>query len=123
MYAFDSHQIVKHPLWGGEGLFALRELFSDHLCKCVNMVFGICVAGVWEIQAGESNQMVHMNILISCVLAAFLLGAFIAGMVVYCYRDAFLRTPRKIQKDAESAQSCTDSTGSFASSTVCLTVL
>uniref|UniRef100_A0A671QG14 Semaphorin-6D-like n=1 Tax=Sinocyclocheilus anshuiensis TaxID=1608454 RepID=A0A671QG14_9TELE len=70
--------------------------------------------GVWEIQAGESNQMVHMNILISCVLAAFLLGAFIAGMVVYCYRDAFLRTPRKIQKDAESAQSCTDSTGSFA---------
>lgn len=74
----------------------------------------ICVTGVWEIQAGESNQMVHMNILISCVLAAFLLGAFIAGMVVYCYRDAFLRTPRKIQKDAESAQSCTDSTGSFA---------
>uniref|UniRef100_A0A8C0YSY2 Semaphorin 6D n=1 Tax=Cyprinus carpio carpio TaxID=630221 RepID=A0A8C0YSY2_CYPCA len=70
--------------------------------------------GVWEIQAGESNQMVHMNILISCVLAAFLLGAFIAGMVVYCYRDAFLRTPRKIQKDAESTQSCTDSTGSFA---------
>ncbi|XP_059420695.1 semaphorin-6D-like isoform X5 [Carassius carassius] len=70
--------------------------------------------GVWEIQAGESNQMVHMNILVSCVLAAFLLGAFIAGMVVYCYRDAFLRTPRKIQKDAESAQSCTDSTGSFA---------
>uniref|UniRef100_A0A8C1Z1C4 Sema domain, transmembrane domain (TM), and cytoplasmic domain, (semaphorin) 6D, like n=1 Tax=Cyprinus carpio TaxID=7962 RepID=A0A8C1Z1C4_CYPCA len=69
---------------------------------------------VWEIQAGESNQMVHMNILISCVLAAFLLGAFIAGMVVYCYRDAFLRNPRKIQKDAESAQSCTDSTGSFA---------
>ncbi|XP_026087123.1 semaphorin-6D-like isoform X4 [Carassius auratus] len=70
--------------------------------------------GVWEIQAGESNQMVHMNILVSCVLAAFLLGAFIAGMVVYCYRDAFLRTPRKIKKDAESAQSCTDSTGSFA---------
>uniref|UniRef100_A0A8C0YPR0 Semaphorin 6D n=1 Tax=Cyprinus carpio carpio TaxID=630221 RepID=A0A8C0YPR0_CYPCA len=72
------------------------------------------IPGVWEIQAGESNQMVHMNILISCVLAAFLLGAFIAGMVVYCYRDAFLRTPRKIQKDAESTQSCTDSTGSFA---------
>uniref|UniRef100_A0A8C1PNK4 Sema domain, transmembrane domain (TM), and cytoplasmic domain, (semaphorin) 6D, like n=1 Tax=Cyprinus carpio TaxID=7962 RepID=A0A8C1PNK4_CYPCA len=72
------------------------------------------IPGVWEIQAGESNQMVHMNILISCVLAAFLLGAFIAGMVVYCYRDAFLRNPRKIQKDAESAQSCTDSTGSFA---------
>ncbi|XP_052387833.1 semaphorin-6D-like isoform X5 [Carassius gibelio] len=70
--------------------------------------------GVWEIQAGESNQMVHMNILVSCVLAAFLLGAFIAGMVVYCYRDAFLRTPRKIKKDAESAQSCTDSTDSFA---------
>uniref|UniRef100_A0A8C2HMH5 Semaphorin-6D-like n=1 Tax=Cyprinus carpio TaxID=7962 RepID=A0A8C2HMH5_CYPCA len=76
--------------------------------------YGDPTSGVWEIQAGESNQMVHMNILISCVLAAFLLGAFIAGMVVYCYRDAFLRNPRKIQKDAESAQSCTDSTGSFA---------
>ncbi|XP_062405361.1 sema domain, transmembrane domain (TM), and cytoplasmic domain, (semaphorin) 6D, like [Sardina pilchardus] len=70
--------------------------------------------GVWEVQSGESNQMVHMNILITCVFAAFLLGAFIAGMVVYCYRDAFLRKPRKVQKDAESAQSCTDSTGSFA---------
>ncbi|XP_051580431.1 semaphorin-6D-like isoform X5 [Myxocyprinus asiaticus] len=70
--------------------------------------------GVWEIQAGESNQMVHMNVLITCVFAAFLLGAFIAGMVVYCYKDAFQRPPRKIQKDAESAQSCTDSTGSFA---------
>ncbi|XP_065121112.1 semaphorin-6D isoform X3 [Paramisgurnus dabryanus] len=70
--------------------------------------------GVWEIQAGESNQMVHMNILITCVFGAFLLGASIAGMVVYCYRDAFLRAPRKMQKDAESAQSCTDSTGSFA---------
>uniref|UniRef100_A0AAY4E9S1 Sema domain-containing protein n=1 Tax=Denticeps clupeoides TaxID=299321 RepID=A0AAY4E9S1_9TELE len=70
--------------------------------------------GVWEIQSGDSNQMVHMNILITCVFAAFLLGAFIAGMVVYCYRDAFLRKPRKIHKDAESAQSCTDSMGSFA---------
>nr|XP_055029410.1 sema domain, transmembrane domain (TM), and cytoplasmic domain, (semaphorin) 6D, like isoform X2 [Misgurnus anguillicaudatus] len=70
--------------------------------------------GVWEVQAGESNQMVHMNILITCVFGAFLLGASIAGMVVYCYRDAFLRAPRKMQKDAESAQSCTDSTGSFA---------
>ncbi|XP_051952913.1 semaphorin-6D-like isoform X4 [Xyrauchen texanus] len=70
--------------------------------------------GVWEIQAGESNQMVHMNILITCVFAAFLLGAFIAGMVVYCYKDAFQRPPHKIQKDAEAAQSCTDSTGSFS---------
>ncbi len=87
------------------------------MISCVGVLIwnlAICVAGVWEIQAGESNQMVHINILISCVLAAFLLGAFIAGMVVYCYRDAFLRTPRKVQKDAESAQSCTDSTGSFA---------
>lgn len=25
---------------GGKGLFALRELFSDQLCKCVNMIFG-----------------------------------------------------------------------------------
>ncbi|XP_030648913.1 semaphorin-6D [Chanos chanos] len=70
--------------------------------------------GMWEIHSGDSNQMVHMNILITCVFAAFLLGACIAGMVVYCYRDAFLHKPRNIHKDAESAQSCTDSTGSFA---------
>ncbi|XP_005173706.2 semaphorin-6D isoform X3 [Danio rerio] len=93
------------------------QLFEPHgdpaTSHSVEHIPGV-LEGVWEIQAGESNQMVHMNILISCVLAAFLLGAFIAGMVVYCYRDAFLRTPRKIQKDAESAQSCTDSTGSFA---------
>ncbi|KAG9337029.1 hypothetical protein JZ751_029888 [Albula glossodonta] len=70
--------------------------------------------GQWEVQSGESNQMVHMNVLITCVLAAFLLGAMIAGMVVYCYRDAFLRKPRRIHKDGELAQSCTDSAGSFA---------
>ncbi|KAJ8272412.1 hypothetical protein COCON_G00112710 [Conger conger] len=70
--------------------------------------------GVWEVQSGESSQMVHMNVLVTCVFAAFLLGALIAGMVVYCYRDAFLRKPRKIHKDAESAQSCADSGGSFA---------
>ncbi|XP_041074469.1 semaphorin-6D-like isoform X3 [Polyodon spathula] len=69
--------------------------------------------GVWEVQSGDSNQMVHMNVLITCVFAAFLLGAFIAGVTVYCYRDAFIRKPRKIHKDAESAQSCTDSSESF----------
>uniref|UniRef100_H9GV29 Sema domain-containing protein n=1 Tax=Anolis carolinensis TaxID=28377 RepID=H9GV29_ANOCA len=68
----------------------------------------------WEVQSGESNQMVHMNVLITCVFAAFLLGAFIAGVAVYCYRDMFVRKSRKIHKDAESAQSCTDSSGSFA---------
>ncbi|XP_077174185.1 semaphorin-6D isoform X4 [Paroedura picta] len=68
----------------------------------------------WEVQSGESNQMVHMNVLITCVFAAFLLGAFIAGVAVYCYRDIFVRKSRKIHKDAESAQSCTDSSGSFA---------
>ncbi|XP_064169760.1 semaphorin-6D-like isoform X2 [Anguilla rostrata] len=70
--------------------------------------------GVWEVQSSESNQMVHMNVLITCVFAAFLLGAMIAGMAVYCYRDAFLQKPRRIHKDGESAQSCTDSAGSFA---------
>ncbi|XP_027035370.1 sema domain, transmembrane domain (TM), and cytoplasmic domain, (semaphorin) 6D, like isoform X8 [Tachysurus fulvidraco] len=75
--------------------------------------------GIWEIQSGESNQLVHMNILIACVLAAFLLGAFIAGAVVYCYRDIFLhKKTRKIHKvsrskDEESTVSRTDSTGSF----------
>ncbi|NIG60184.1 semaphorin-6D isoform X2 [Pontoporia blainvillei] len=68
----------------------------------------------WEVQSGESNQMVHMNVLITCVFAAFVLGAFIAGVAVYCYRDIFVRKNRKIHKDAESAQSCTDSSGSFA---------
>uniref|UniRef100_A0A3Q1F049 Semaphorin 6D n=1 Tax=Acanthochromis polyacanthus TaxID=80966 RepID=A0A3Q1F049_9TELE len=69
--------------------------------------------GVWDIQAGETNQMVHMNILITCVFAAFLMGALLAGLIVFCYRDSFLRKPRHVHKDAESAPSCSDSTGSF----------
>ncbi|XP_060890197.1 sema domain, transmembrane domain (TM), and cytoplasmic domain, (semaphorin) 6D, like isoform X4 [Labrus mixtus] len=69
--------------------------------------------GVWDIQAGETNQMVHMNILITCVFAAFLMGALLAGLIVFCYRDSFLRKPRNVHKDAESAPSCSDSTGSF----------
>ncbi|XP_070325450.1 semaphorin-6D isoform X8 [Odocoileus virginianus] len=75
---------------------------------------GDCHGVRWEVQSGESNQMVHMNVLITCVFAAFVLGAFIAGVAVYCYRDMFVRKNRKIHKDAESAQSCTDSSGSFA---------
>ncbi|XP_073424551.1 semaphorin-6D isoform X4 [Dendrobates tinctorius] len=75
---------------------------------------GDCHGVRWEVQSGESNQMVHMNVLITCVLAAFVLGAFIAGVVVYCYREMFTRKSRKMHKDAESAQSCTDSSGSFA---------
>uniref|UniRef100_A0A8C7IB03 Semaphorin 6D n=1 Tax=Oncorhynchus kisutch TaxID=8019 RepID=A0A8C7IB03_ONCKI len=84
--------------------------------RCKTGIGCDCVCrGVWEIQAGEANQMVHMNILISCVLAAFLLGALVAGLVVFCYRDSFLRhKPRHAHKDAESAPSCSDSTGSFA---------
>ncbi|XP_039651186.1 sema domain, transmembrane domain (TM), and cytoplasmic domain, (semaphorin) 6D, like isoform X2 [Perca fluviatilis] len=69
--------------------------------------------GVWDIQAGETNQMVHMNILITCVFAAFLMGALLAGLIVFCYRDSFLRKPRRVHKDAESAPSGSDSTGSF----------
>nr|XP_019955075.1 PREDICTED: semaphorin-6D isoform X4 [Paralichthys olivaceus] len=69
--------------------------------------------GVWDIQAGETNQMVHMNILITCVFAAFLMGALLAGLIVFCYRDSFLRKPRHVHKDTESAPSCSDSTGSF----------
>ncbi|XP_074090866.1 semaphorin-6D isoform X10 [Macrotis lagotis] len=75
---------------------------------------GDCHGVRWEVQSGDSNQMVHMNVLITCVFAAFVLGAFIAGVAVYCYRDLFVRKSRKIHKDAESAQSCTDSSGSFA---------
>ncbi|XP_075753344.1 semaphorin-6D isoform X7 [Pelodiscus sinensis] len=75
---------------------------------------GDCHGVRWEVQAGDSNQMVHMNVLITCVFAAFVLGAFLAGVAVYCYRDLFVRKSRKIHKDAESAQSCTDSSGSFA---------
>ncbi|XP_031704244.1 semaphorin-6D isoform X2 [Anarrhichthys ocellatus] len=69
--------------------------------------------GVWDIRAGETNQMVHMNILITCVFAAFLMGALLAGLIVFFYRDSFLRKPRRVHKDAESAPSCSDSTGSF----------
>ncbi|XP_029314767.1 semaphorin-6D isoform X3 [Cottoperca gobio] len=75
--------------------------------------FGDPTSGVWDIQAGETNQMVHMNILITCVFAAFLMGALLAGLIVFCYRDSFLRKPRHVHKDAESAPSCSDSNGSF----------
>ncbi|XP_078283587.1 semaphorin-6D isoform X4 [Rhinoraja longicauda] len=76
--------------------------------------FGDLTAGVrWEVQSGDANQMVHMNVLITCVLAAFVLGAFISGLAVFCHRDTYLRKSRKINKDTESAQSCTDSSGSF----------
>ncbi|XP_034437722.1 sema domain, transmembrane domain (TM), and cytoplasmic domain, (semaphorin) 6D, like isoform X3 [Hippoglossus hippoglossus] len=75
--------------------------------------FGDPTSGVWDNQAGETNQMVHMNILITCVFAAFLMGALLAGLIVFCYRDSFLRKPRHVHKDTESAPSCSDSTGSF----------
>ncbi|XP_012732594.2 sema domain, transmembrane domain (TM), and cytoplasmic domain, (semaphorin) 6D, like isoform X4 [Fundulus heteroclitus] len=69
--------------------------------------------GVWDNHTGDSNQMVHMNILITCVFAAFLMGALLAGLIVFCYRDSVLRKPRHVHKDMESAPSCSDSTGSF----------
>ncbi|XP_038139306.1 sema domain, transmembrane domain (TM), and cytoplasmic domain, (semaphorin) 6D, like isoform X2 [Cyprinodon tularosa] len=69
--------------------------------------------GVSDIYTGESNQMVHMNILITCVFAAFLMGALLAGLIVFCYRDSVLHKPRHAHKDTESAPSCSDSTGSF----------
>ncbi|XP_062860784.1 sema domain, transmembrane domain (TM), and cytoplasmic domain, (semaphorin) 6D, like isoform X2 [Trichomycterus rosablanca] len=77
--------------------------------------------GVWDIQSADANQLVHMNILITCVLAAFLLGACIAGAVVYCYRDVFLhKKKRRVHKlprgkDEESPPpSSSDSAGSLA---------
>ncbi|XP_047219627.1 sema domain, transmembrane domain (TM), and cytoplasmic domain, (semaphorin) 6D, like isoform X3 [Girardinichthys multiradiatus] len=69
--------------------------------------------GVWDNHMGDNNQMVHMNILITCVFAAFLMGALLAGLIVFCYRDSVLRKPRHVHKDMESAPSCSDSTGSF----------
>ncbi|XP_017296659.1 sema domain, transmembrane domain (TM), and cytoplasmic domain, (semaphorin) 6D, like isoform X2 [Kryptolebias marmoratus] len=75
--------------------------------------FGDPTSGNWDNHTGDSDQMVHMNILITCVFAAFLMGALLAGLIVFCYRDSFLRKPRHVHKDAESAPSCSDSTGSF----------
>ncbi|XP_072237009.1 semaphorin-6D isoform X2 [Leuresthes tenuis] len=72
--------------------------------------FGDPTSGVWDNHTGDTNQMVHMNILITCVFAAFLMGALLAGLIVFCYRDSFLRKPRHVHKDAESAPSCSDST-------------
>ncbi|XP_069480903.1 semaphorin-6D isoform X1 [Ambystoma mexicanum] len=80
----------------------------------IDPISGVPKGVRWEVQSGDSNHMVHMNVLITCVLAAFVLGSFIAGVAVYCYRGIFIRKPRKMHKDAESAQSCTDSSGSFA---------
>ncbi|XP_024150902.1 sema domain, transmembrane domain (TM), and cytoplasmic domain, (semaphorin) 6D, like isoform X3 [Oryzias melastigma] len=71
---------------------------------------GVAATNQWS----DTNQMVHMNILITCVFAAFLMGALLAGLIVFCYRDSFLRKPRRVHKDAESeAPSCSDSAGSF----------
>ncbi|XP_037103155.1 sema domain, transmembrane domain (TM), and cytoplasmic domain, (semaphorin) 6D, like isoform X4 [Syngnathus acus] len=69
--------------------------------------------GVWDIQASETSQMVHMNILITCVFGAFLMGALLAGLIVFCNRESFMRKQRRVHKDAESAPSCSDSPGSF----------
>uniref|UniRef100_A0A671XSA6 Semaphorin 6D n=1 Tax=Sparus aurata TaxID=8175 RepID=A0A671XSA6_SPAAU len=93
----------------GVGCFTEHvDSFHQGVNQCVNVF-----VGVWDNQAGETNQMVHMNILITCVFAAFLMGALLAGLIVFCYRDSFLRKPRHVHKDAESAPSCSDSTGSF----------
>nr|XP_057945804.1 sema domain, transmembrane domain (TM), and cytoplasmic domain, (semaphorin) 6D, like isoform X3 [Doryrhamphus excisus] len=75
--------------------------------------FGDPTSGVWDIQASETSQMVHMNILITCVFGAFLMGALLAGLIVFCNRESFLRKQRRVHKDAESAPSCSDSVGSF----------
>ncbi|XP_077569080.1 semaphorin-6D isoform X4 [Stigmatopora nigra] len=77
---------------------------TNHLGDC---------QGVWDIQASESSQMVHMNILITCVFAAFLMGALLAGLIVFCNRESFMRKQRRVHKDTESAPSCSDSAGSF----------
>ncbi|XP_057689877.1 semaphorin 6D isoform X4 [Corythoichthys intestinalis] len=77
---------------------------TNHLGDC---------QGVWDIQASETSQMVHMNILITCVFAAFLMGALLAGLIVFCNRESFMRKQRRVHKDAESAPSCSDSAGSF----------
>ncbi|XP_077569079.1 semaphorin-6D isoform X3 [Stigmatopora nigra] len=75
--------------------------------------YGDPTSGVWDIQASESSQMVHMNILITCVFAAFLMGALLAGLIVFCNRESFMRKQRRVHKDTESAPSCSDSAGSF----------
>ncbi|XP_061526854.1 sema domain, transmembrane domain (TM), and cytoplasmic domain, (semaphorin) 6D, like isoform X4 [Phycodurus eques] len=77
---------------------------TGHLGEC---------QGVWDIQASETSQMVHMNILITCVFGAFLMGALLAGLIVFCNRESFMRKQRRVHKDAESAPSCSDSAGSF----------
>uniref|UniRef100_A0AAQ4PKF8 Semaphorin 6D n=1 Tax=Gasterosteus aculeatus aculeatus TaxID=481459 RepID=A0AAQ4PKF8_GASAC len=105
------------PQYGSEpeGSSEKRRLPAGHVMSCyvgVNQCFYVFL-GVWDIQAGETNQMVHMNILITCVFAAFLMGALLAGLIVFCYRDSFLRKPRHVHKDAECAPSCSDSTRSF----------
>ncbi|MEE6503100.1 hypothetical protein FKM82_004738 [Ascaphus truei] len=100
------------PRMTGSRKFVFQD--DPNTSDYVDPLTGVPKGVRWEVQSGESNQMVHMNVLITCVLAAFVLGAFIAGVIVYCYREMFVRKSRKIHKDAESAQSCTDSSGSFA---------
>ncbi|XP_053720996.1 sema domain, transmembrane domain (TM), and cytoplasmic domain, (semaphorin) 6D, like isoform X5 [Synchiropus splendidus] len=76
---------------------------TTHLAECQD---------VWAVQASTSNQMVHMNILITCVFAAFLTGALLSGIAVFWYRDVTRKAPRN-HTDTESGPSNSHSTGSF----------
>uniref|UniRef100_A0A8C9VUV2 Semaphorin 6D n=1 Tax=Scleropages formosus TaxID=113540 RepID=A0A8C9VUV2_SCLFO len=108
----DCHAVVtRNSRWKN---YQNLQVQVNPLPEIRPLSFVLYISGIWEVQSGESNQMVHMNVLITCVFGAFLLGALIAGMIVYCYRGPFLRKTRKINKDAECVQSCTDSGDSFA---------
>uniref|UniRef100_A0AAQ4QMN2 Semaphorin 6D n=1 Tax=Gasterosteus aculeatus aculeatus TaxID=481459 RepID=A0AAQ4QMN2_GASAC len=106
-----SHGVCERIQTGYEQDIELGNTAHLGDCHGTNLISMPC--RVWDIQAGETNQMVHMNILITCVFAAFLMGALLAGLIVFCYRDSFLRKPRHVHKDAECAPSCSDSTRSF----------
>uniref|UniRef100_A0A8C9U367 Semaphorin 6D n=1 Tax=Scleropages formosus TaxID=113540 RepID=A0A8C9U367_SCLFO len=108
---FDQAVVTRNSRWKN---YQNLQVQVNPLPEIRPLSFVLYISGIWEVQSGESNQMVHMNVLITCVFGAFLLGALIAGMIVYCYRGPFLRKTRKINKDAECVQSCTDSGDSFA---------
>uniref|UniRef100_A0A8C5RDF9 Sema domain-containing protein n=1 Tax=Laticauda laticaudata TaxID=8630 RepID=A0A8C5RDF9_LATLA len=70
------------------------EFFS---CKPANIV------GVrQESEAKDSAQSVHFTFLIGCVFVAFLLGAFLSGLLVSCYCSHSLQRTKHPGKDPEN---------------------
>lgn len=53
-------------------------------------------------EADKSNHSVHYTLLIACVLVAFVLGAFLSGLLVSCYCNYNVNKTKRLAKDPEA---------------------